>query len=223
MKDLQYFNTNEIDKKLDFIIKLSWELLQKKIQNNLIKINKEASLQLQFAYILQELITVSRYSEDEHIKVILEDTVLIQNGKPQEVDVIVETTKDNLPYRVAIEMKCYRTKTSTGGNRGAIDIFVKDVYEDLEVLENYKLTNKDIKKTYFLAMTDYKNIIIPENKDAKYWAYDISDNHQLKGPISLNIPIGGKEVDIKIKDTYDFQWTNIKNDINNFYFLLLEN
>ena len=133
MKNLEYFYSEDLKEKLNALVKMSWELLQRKIQYGLISINKEASLQLQFAYILQELISISRFSNDENVKVVLEETVKIQDAKPQEVDVIVETIINNEKYKIAIEMKCYRTKTSSGGNRGAQDIFVKDVYEDIEV------------------------------------------------------------------------------------------
>ncbi len=47
MKELKFFNNELISDKLDFLIKLAWKLLQKKVQNNLIELNKEASLQLQ--------------------------------------------------------------------------------------------------------------------------------------------------------------------------------
>lgn len=222
MKELIYFNEDDIEKKLNLLVHMAWELLQKKVQHGLIKLNKEASLQLQFAYILQELLSITTYSDNENIKVILEQTVCIQNSKPQEVDVIIETTVKDEKYRIAIEMKCYRTKTSSGGNRGAMDIFVKDVYEDIEVLENYKKTNLDIKKTFFLAMTDYQNFVLPKDKSAKYWDYDISDGFHLEGPKDFTTPIGGKDVFIHIDNSYDFAWTTVNTDNQEFYFLCLE-
>ena len=47
MKKIEFFKYDIIEEKLDFLIKLAWELLQKKIQYGFIEINKEASLQLQ--------------------------------------------------------------------------------------------------------------------------------------------------------------------------------
>ena len=200
MKKIEFFKYDIIEEKLDFLIKLAWELLQKKIQYGFIEINKEASLQLQYANILQSLITTSQYSDEEIVKILLEETIYIQKNKSQEVDIIVETKTNSQSYKIAIEMKCYRTKTSSGGNRGAMDIFVKDVYEDIEVLENYKKTNNDIKKTYFLAMTDYENFVLPKDKSAKYWIYDISDGFELAGPKDFTTPIGGKNVSIHIQN-----------------------
>ena len=103
-------------------------------------------------------------------------------------------------------MKCYRTLASSGKPRNAIDIFVKDVYEDIELLENYR-KSKQCEETVFLAMTDYKNIVFPEiKKSAKYWEYDISDGFELIGPKTLTTPIGGKDVSIRINGTYIFSW-----------------
>lgn len=222
MKEAKYFKYDKINEKLDFLIKMAWELLQKKAQYNFIEMNKEASLQLQYANILQSLISTSRYSDEEIVKVALEKTIYIQNKKPQEADLILETKVDNQPYIIAIEMKCYRRRTSSDRSRGAMDIFVKDVYEDIEVLENYKLTNKDIKKTYFLAMTDHLNFVLPKYKSAKYWDYDISDGFILNGPRAFSTPIGGKETCIHINGKYKFEWSKVSNNKNSFYFLLLE-
>ena len=99
MKELEFFKYDAINEKLDFLIKLAWELLQKKIQYGLIEINKEASLQLQYASILQSLITTSQYYDGEIVKIFLEKTVYVKN-MPQEVDIIVEAKKDNKSYKI---------------------------------------------------------------------------------------------------------------------------
>lgn len=220
MKNLDFFKTDIPEEKLDMIIRISWELLQRKIQHGLVKINKEASLQLQFANILQELISISRYSDSERVKVVLEDTIKLQNGKTQEIDVLLETVIKKRPYKIAIEMKCYKEFASSGGKRGAVDIFCKDVYEDIESLEKYKQDCPDIKKAYFLAMTDYENIVCPQNKKAKYWNYDISDGFNLVGPKKFNTPIGGKNVLIHIDGQYKFEWTNVESNGKQNYFLI---
>lgn len=91
----------------------------------------------------------------------------------------------------------------------------------LRYLENYKKSNKDIKKTFFLAMTDYQNFVFPKDKTAKYWDYDISDGFELSGPKDLRTPIGGKEVNIHIENTYHFDWTTTEGS-KEYFFLCLE-
>ena len=145
----------------------------------------------------------------------LEKTLKLENGKPFECDVYIVANNGTSDYRFAIEMKCYRTLASSGKPRGAIDIFVKDVYEDIELLENY-IKSKQCEETVFLAMTDFKNIVRPEvEKTAKYWDYDISDGYNLVGPKTLTTPIGGKDVLITIEGTYKFSWKQQ----NQFFFL----
>lgn len=71
-------------------------------------------------------------------------------------------------------------------------------------------------ETVFLVMTDFKNIVFPEiEKNAKYWDYDISNGYKLIGPKTLTTPIGGKDIFIRIEDTYNFSW-KVKNQ---FFFL----
>ena len=58
--------------------------------------------------------------------------------------------------------------------KGVTDIFMKDVYEDLQLLEKY-CNNNYVNAGVALVMTDYSNFIKPKNKDAKCWDYDISE------------------------------------------------
>ena len=220
--ELQFFRTDRIEDKLDKLVKVAWELLQRKIAGGLVKVNKEASLQLHYAYILQELISICQFSDNENVKVVLEKTIAMGDGSTQEIDVVIETTVDDEPYHVAIEMKCYRKYASSGGYRGAMDVFAKCVYEDIESLEKYSAADGCIKKKFFLVMTDHENFVKPKNKDAKYWAYDFSDCHTLEGPKDVDVPIGGEEVHIHIDGTYTFDWTSVPSSAGFFYFMILE-
>lgn len=228
--ELQFFRTDRIEDKLDKLVKVAWELLQRKIAGGLVKVNKEASLQLHYAYILQELISICQFSDAENVKVILEKTIGMGGKNTQEIDVVIETTVNNTPYQVAIEMKCYRKYASSGKLRGGINEFVKEVYEDIESLEKYRVLDTSIKKVYFLAMTDYENVVSPLNqskdkakaKTPKYRAYDISNGFVLKGPKNINIPVSSKSVSIHINGKYTFDWTVVPFSAGNFYFLILE-
>ena len=205
----------DFNKRVRQAITISWEILQQKIASGFLEINKEASLQLQFANIFQSFIPMILFNEKEKVSLILEKTLRLEDGKPFECDVYIVANNGTSDYRFAIEMKCYRTLASSGKPRGAIDIFLKDVYEDIELLENYIKSNQ-CEETVFLAMTDFKNIVRPEvEKTAKYWDYDISDGYNLVGPKTLTTPIGGKDVLITIEGTYKFSWKQQ----NQFFFL----
>ncbi|GMO25279.1 MAG: hypothetical protein Ta2F_00510 [Termitinemataceae bacterium] len=209
------FDENDFEKRMRLLVDSAWHIFQRKIGNNLININKEASMQLHFAYILQALVPLIIYENNEQIEIELEKTVKLNNGSTCEVDVFITGNKEKLTRKIAIEMKCYKEFASSGGKRGALDIFMKDVYSDIEVLEKYR-SEQICNESVFLALTDYQHIICPEKKTGKCWDYDISANYKLT-PKTINIPIGGKEQSIKINGTYTFDWQQQ----GEFYFLEL--
>jgi hypothetical protein len=209
------FDEDDFIKRLKFSVLEAWKIFQFKVGNGLININKEASMQLQYAYILQNLIPLIIYDLDEKIEIELEKTVRLDNGFTYEIDVFVIGKKNHIIHNIAIEMKCYREYASSGGKRGATDIFMKDVYVDIEKLEKY-ISNNICQDKVFLAVNDLDRLVYPKNKNAKCWNYDISNNYHLK-PKDIITPIGGQEQFVTINSEYVFTW--IKK--GNFYFLKL--
>ena len=197
-------------------ISVAWALFIRKVANGALPINKEASMQLQYAYILQQLLPLICFKDNEKAVIELETGVQI-NSSTKEIDLLLKGKDNNGEYKIAVEMKYYRTLASSGGKRGATDIFMKDVYIDLELLENY-ISNHIVNEGVALVMTDNKNLVFPKNKDAKCWNYDISHNKTIRNGIHLTTPIGGKDVDLTLSKSYDFQWEQHEN----FYFLALE-
>jgi len=209
------FHENDFFKRLNLSISEAWKVFQFKVGNGLITLSKEASMQLQYAYILQNLVPLIIYNNDEKIDIELEKTVKSNDGSTNEIDVFVIGKKGKNICKIAIEMKCYREYASSGGKRGATDIFMKDVYVDIEKLEKY-IVNNICQYKYLLVVNDLERLVNPKNKDAKCWDYDISNNYNLV-PKEINTPIGGKDQLIKINGNYVFNW-NKKGD---YYFLIL--
>lgn len=186
-------------------ISLAWAMFSRKVGNGLIPINKEASMQLQYAYVLQQLIPLITFHENERFEIELE-TGVKANGRSREIDLLFTGEFGEQKFVIAIEMKCYRTLTASGGKRGATDIFMKDVYEDLYLLEQYTLEGI-AQEGVSLIMNDMARLVNPSRKDAKCWDYDISNGASF-GPITLNTPIGGKEVNINLAKNYQLNWLN---------------
>lgn len=184
-------------------VDLSWIMFSRKVGSGLIPINKEASMQLQYAYVLQQLLPLITFHENEKYEIELETGVQV-NGRSREIDLLFTGELDAQKYVIAIEMKCYRTLASSGGNRGATDIFMKDVYEDFCLLEQYVLSGI-AQEGVSLVMNDLHRLVNPKNKNAKCWAYDIS-NGATFGPITLTTPIGGKAINISLRKTYVLTW-----------------
>lgn len=195
------------------LIDMTWQSFSQKVGHGLISINKEASMQLQYAYLLKNSIDLITYEGDERITIELETGVII-NGSPKNIDIVLIIEKGNKSTAIPIELKCYRNRSASGKLRGAQDLFKMNVYEDLMLLESYS-TNLNTLHGVQLTMTDARNYVFPKSKVAKSWDYDISQGHSIEGPILITTPIGGKEVRIELNNNYQFRW----NDINNYYFL----
>lgn len=193
-------------------VSLSWVMFSRKVGSGLIPINKEASMQLQYAYILQQLIPLITFHESEKYKLELETGVQVSR-RSREIDLLFSGEFEDKRHLIAIEMKCYRMFASSGGKRGATNIFMKDVYEDLYLLEEYVSTGIT-QEGVALVMTDMKRLVNPTRKDAKCWVYDISDGASF-GPILLNTPIGGKKININLAKKYSLSWVNY----DGFWFL----
>jgi len=210
------FKEIDFKKRLRLSISEAWSIFQQKVGNGLIDINKEASMQLHYAYILQNLLPLIIFQKNESIIINLEQTVKFEDNSSNEVDLILIGNDGNSEYKIAVEMKCYREIASSGNKRGAVDIFFKDVYVDLEILEKY-LSNSKCNETVFLCMHDMKRLAYPDNKKSKYWDYGISNGFVLNGPKNIQTPIGGENQNITINNNYNFNWSNF----GNFYFLEL--
>lgn len=184
-------------------ISLSWGMFSRKVGNGLILINKEASMQLQYAYVLQQLLPLITFHEDEKFEIELETGVKV-NGRSREIDILLSGYFAKEKYAIAIELKCYRKIAASGYKRGATDIFMKDVYEDLHLLEQY-VSIGIAQEGISLVMNDLERLIKPSKKSAKCWDYDIS-NKAIFGPVELSTPIGGKEINIILAKKYTLNW-----------------
>ncbi len=188
-------------------ISFAWEVFTKKVATGLLSINKEASMQLHYSLILHQVVPLICYNKDEQVQIELEAGLNIK-GKRREVDLILcgLNSKLNSSYKIAIEMKCYRTLTSSGRKRGATDIFMKDVYEDLFLLEEY-CSHANFNRGVALVMTDMERFVNPKKKKAKCWDYDISQGTKVSN-VHIKTPIGGKDVDVRLRKSYEFKWIN---------------
>lgn len=199
-------------------ISTAWQIFARKVGGGLIPVNKEASMQLQYASILKQLLPLAVFHADETVDLELETGLKTKSGR-YNVDILVRASKgvsDKAESNIAIEMKCYRNRTSSGGSRGAHDIFMKDVYEDLHVLEEYVAAGC-ARQGVALVMTDLDRFVTPRSKEGKCWAYDTSNGFVFPGG-EITIPIGGKPVHVVLERSHSFNWTKF----GDFWFAEIE-
>lgn len=200
MHNLEADNLSE---RMQAAVSEAWLIFSRKVGGGLIPVNKEASMQLQYAYILQQIAPLIIFHEDEAIRVELEAGVNV-DGMSREIDLLFTGQGPAGVHKIAIEMKCYRTKAASGGNRGATDIFMKDVYFDLFLLERYVALGLATRGVS-LVMNDMARLVNPRNKSAKCWNYDTSQGAQF-GPQTFDTPIGGKSVNFRLEKHYKLVW-----------------
>lgn len=215
MTELKNIESNDLPIRMRAAISLAWSIFSRKVGSGLVEINKEASMQLQFSYVLQQLLPLITFSKFENFKLELETGVKIRDSTC-EIDVLFSGSSESQDHSIAIELKCYRTLASSGGKRGATDIFMKDVYEDLAILESY-VEHSYADEGIALVMNDMERLVHPRDKTAKCWHYDISHGATF-GPTTLNTPIGGKVVNITLIKSYSLQWLQY----GSFWFLEAE-
>jgi hypothetical protein len=160
-------------------------------------------MQLQYAYLLKQVLPLTIQDAGETADLELETGVNV-GGLRNNIDILVCASEKGRMIRIAIELKCYRDRTATGGKRGASDIFMKDVYEDLEALERY-VDGGEAQRGVALVMVDLKHYVHPSKKEGKHWAYDISHQHRFPGG-KIDVAIGGKPVLVVLGRSYQFHW-----------------
>ena len=59
------------------------------------------------------------------------------NRQYKKIDILLKTSNGKETLHIPINLKCYRQPTRSGGKSGAYDIFKKEVYAGLALLEQY--------------------------------------------------------------------------------------
>ncbi len=203
MSELKSIESDSLPSRMRAAVSFAWSLFARKVGSGLIVINKEASMQLQFSYLLQQILPLITFSKTEQFALELETSTNV-DGSSYEMDVLFTGNSESETHRIGIELKCYRTLSSSGGKRVATDIFMKDVDEDLAILERY-VEAKHVHEGIALVMNDMEHLVQPKDKIAKCWHYDISHGATF-GPVRLSMPIGGKPVSIELRNNYILEW-----------------
>ena len=207
--------SDDFAKRMRAAISLGWVMFSRKVGTGMIPINKEASMQLQYAYVLQQLLPLITFHDEESFEIELETGAEV-DGRTREIDLLFSGRVDGREHKIAVEMKCYRTLASSGGKRGATDIFMKDVYLDLFLLERY-VASGIASAGVSLVMNDMERLVNPRLKVAKCWRYDISQGAEFGDEI-FETPIGGQPVSFFLEKRYGIRWENY----GSFWFLEAE-
>ncbi len=202
--------TGSFEKRLRNSISFAWKIFMEKTGEGQVSLNKEASMQLHYACILQEVVPLICFREDESAKIELETYVKLPN-KPCEIDLVLEGENSRGRHKIAVEMKFFREKA------GAKNNFMKGVYVDLSRLEDYCGAGFD--EGLALVMTDQETLAHPKKKTGEIFKnFDISHGTKVRDIHLPQTEIGNNICDIRLKKSYEFNWVH-KGD---FWFMELE-
>lgn len=116
-----FITANTFEARLRQAITAAWAIFCRKVGGGLIPVNKEASMQLQYAYILQQLLPLLSHASHEITGIELESGVRTSSGG-NEIDILLKGKSSNgIQHCIAIELKCYRKLSSSGLPRGALE------------------------------------------------------------------------------------------------------
>jgi hypothetical protein len=114
MSSLHDIESDSLPTRMRGAVSLAWSLFARKVGGKLIRVNKEASMQLQLGYILQQVLPLITFRKDEEVHLDLETGAKVGSSSC-EIDLLLTGHCDQQQHRIAVELKCYRTLAASGG------------------------------------------------------------------------------------------------------------
>lgn len=142
---------NNINDRVESIIKQTLSIYINRLRTGYYEIGLEATFQLHFSKILQDLFDVNTLSPNERFEVLLEKNILI-NGKNDYVDVAIRHIENNTVSLYLIELK-FKKESDSAPDLGNVVSYI-----DMYTLDCHKNT-PNVKGCYFIFMTDYKTYL----------------------------------------------------------------
>jgi hypothetical protein len=193
------------------IVDLCWDSFSAKVGCGLISINKEASMQLEFAYLLKQSLNLAIHQSNESVNIELETSINIPIGY-KECDIVIKLSKEEDIRFIPIELKCHKQFQPNGNPTGGYTQFRRHVHTDLYLLEQYALL-ESFTTGISLVMTDFNGIV---NRNG-FWESNICNGTTIQNGIIANNNYQQTEP-TTLTNNYVFNWQQV----GDFYFLKLE-
>ena len=158
-----YLSIPSIEDRLKQIIDISYKLLCNKIVSGGIRIDNEASLQMQLGVILKQIGQLYEFGNNDHFTVELEtwqdisSTSKSNKGRAR-CDISLRFISNSEAKEAAIELKYFKHSTNEAVTDNRFSLLL-----DLENLEQYKANNPDL-LCYEIVYTDNENYAKLDNR-----------------------------------------------------------
>ncbi len=203
------------EKRLREIINLSFDSLYQKINGGLIKVENEASLQLQLSSILKSVGELFIFRREEIFSIELEKPITLSHGKfsksktpKAKIDIFIsiENIDSHEKIKCAIELEFFRKVNHREPNNRY------DVFKDISNLERYgDCANFGV----LLVATDHMHYISQKKYSSDTADFDFRHgvNYVSGTELKYKTPVPYGEP-IVLNENYEFSWREIGSGIN---------
>ncbi|MDY4787823.1 MAG: hypothetical protein SO253_00730 [Bacilli bacterium] len=169
---------NDANSKVESIIYEAMNIYVSRLMTGYFELGLEATFQLHFSRILEDLLLVNTVQENERYQVLLEKNLPLDDNKNY-VDIVIKHKIDNQEYLYLIELK-YKKITDSATDLGNIMSYI-----DMFNLECHKKTNT-VKGCYFIFLTDLQTYV-NEPKKGTRTEVPMHDNYTIKKDKTYNV------------------------------------
>ena len=196
-----------LEERLRQVIEQAYSIVCARIKGGRIKIDNEASMQLQLGMVLQTLGTLCEYGENDRFSIILEHTFELKEAtnkcpkKHARADIYMELADGKEKCTAIIELKYFKKANAREPNNRY------DFFADLENLEQYHDQGKS-QINYLIAGTDhshYYSEASPISAETGDFNFRDGIRYEKGTPLQYRTkkPYGK---DITLKHDYAFKW-----------------
>ena len=195
------------DERLARVFDLAYECLRRKINGNRIRVDNEASLQLQFAAILKDVGELLSVERDEYFSIELEKSVSIPSGafhksgsEKAKIDIFFSYTnvKSGEIQSCAVEIKFFKKQNHREPNNRY------DAFVDVHNLENY---GSKASLCYLVIATDHSHYVDQTSYSTDTCDFDLRHGKTYAGGTTATyrtkVPYGAP---ITLVGSYEFLW-----------------
>ena len=201
--------------RIEEIISVSFNLLEKKIANGGIVSKNEASFQLELATILKSIGNLYEFNKDEKFHLELENYIELKDISRKSgttkarVDIYIEFGTEDEKANCALELKFLKKANHREPNNRY------DVFKDLANIEDYK--NNGVDLCYFYIATDHSHYVHQEVYSEDTGDFDFRDTKTYTAGTELvyrtDNPFGPP---IILDNSYTFSWREPQKE---YYFM----
>lgn len=138
-----------VDARVSECLKQAMGIYLNQIDNGIISIGLESTFQMHLSKILTYLLDLNTYFADERFSLHLEKKTVIKNHKNY-VDISINYRRNTDIREYFVELK-FKKKSDMAPDLGNIESYI-DIYN----LDRHKQTTINVKKCYFIFLTDYE-------------------------------------------------------------------